>query len=156
MIAARMRHGEAWSDASILNISSRGLMLHAPMAPSRGTYIEVRRGQHVVIARVVWSNDNRFGVAAQDRVAIDAFIANHPPRTVAANDGNGPAERRSQPRPERLEWRHARSREKGCLMEFAFIAGAGLLVAAFAHEAIARTLSDPLQRITGRLAGRIG
>ena len=41
-------------------------------------------------------------------------------------------------------------------MEFAFIAGAGLLVAAFAHEAIARTLSDPLQHITGRLAGRIG
>ena len=39
-------------------------------------------------------------------------------------------------------------------MEFAAIAGAGMLIAAFAHEAIARTLSQTLERITGRLAGQ--
>lgn len=156
MIAARMRHGAQWSDASILNISSRGLMLHAAVAPSRGTYIEVRRGQHVVIARVVWSNQNRFGVAAQDRLAIDAFVANSADKGAPANDTNGFVERRSHPRPERLEWRHARSRDRGRMMEFVFAAGAGIVLAAFAHDAVGRTLKQPLERITSRLDGRTG
>ena len=153
MIAARIRHGEAWSDASILNISSRGLMLHAVMAPSRGTYIEIRRGQHIVVARVVWSNKNRIGVAVQGLLAIDATIRDLPPKKGPANDTEGFAERRYEPRVQQLQWRHVRSREKGRFMEFAFIASAGVLVAMLATETLGRALAQPLERITVSLSG---
>jgi hypothetical protein len=79
MLAARLRHADAWGNASILNISSGGLQLHATPPPSRGTYIEVRRGSHVIIGRVVWVKADRFGMCAQDKLAIDALITNVSP-----------------------------------------------------------------------------
>ena len=154
MIPARMRNGDSWSDTSILNISSRGLLLYAATAPLRGSYVEIRRGQHVIVARVVWSNANRFGVRAQDSLAIDAIVANGSANGAPANDTNRSVERRSRPRQERLEWRHTQSREKGRLLEFAFLVGAGLIFAMFAHETIGLALSQPLESITVRLAGK--
>ena len=152
MIAARMRHGNQWCDANILNISSRGLLLHAATPPSRGTYVEVRRGTHIIVGRVVWANDNRFGVRAQDRLAIDSVITDISPDRRSANDvGDGPAERRAQPRPERLEWRHAQSREKGRVLQFACISGLSLVLAACAYEAVTDTLSRPLSQVSTQL-----
>lgn len=152
MIAARMRDGNAWSDANILNISSRGLMLHAATPPSRGTYVEVRRGAHVIVGRVIWTKADRFGVRAQDRLAIDSLVANDSPNRQPANDhGGAAAERRARPRLERLEWRHAQSREKGRALQFACIAGFGFILAACAYEAVTETLSRPLSDVSIQL-----
>jgi hypothetical protein len=149
MIAARMRHGNAWCDANILNISSRGLLLHATTPPSRGTYIEVRRGTHVIVGRVIWAKANRFGVYAQDRLAIDPIVADASPDRRSANDvGDGRAERRARPRPERMEWRYSQSREKGRALQFACISGFSILLAACAYEAVTETLSRPLSRVS--------
>ena len=153
MIAARLRQGSAWSDANILNISSRGLLLHASTPPSRGTYIEVRRGAHVIIGRVISAKADRFGVRAQDLLAIDQLVANASPEGHPANDAGGvPAERRARPRPDRLEWRHAQSREKGRALQFACIAGFGLILAACAYEAVTDTLAQPLSIVSTQLA----
>lgn len=152
MIAARMRHGNAWSDASILNISSRGLLLHATPPPARGTYVEVRRGAHVIVGRVIWANADRFGLRAQDRLAIDSLVANASPGSAPANDSGRPTtDRRALPRPERLEWRHAQSRETGRALQFACIAGFGLVLAACAFEAVSDTLSRPMAEASLRL-----
>lgn len=145
MLAARLRHSEAWVDASILNISSGGLQLHATSPPSRGTYIEVRRGTHVIIGRVVWVKADRFGMCAQDKLAINALIANAPPSKPASNDQGGTAvERRVRPRSEALEWRYAQSQGKGRSLQFACIAGFGLILAASVYEAVRDTFSKPL------------
>ena len=152
MIAARLRHGDAWSDANILNLSSRGLLLRASSPPARGAYVEVRRGAHVIVGRVIWATSDRFGVRAQDRLAIDALVANASPARQAANDaGTAPAERRSRPRPERLEWRHARSRERGRVFQFACIGGFGLALAACAYGAVSDTLGRPMNQVSSRL-----
>ena len=152
MITARMRHGNAWSDASILNISSRGLLLHCATPPARGTYVEVRRGAHIIVGRVVWAKADRFGVRAQDRLIIDSLVANASPGRNPANDAGAPStERRARPRPERLEWRHARSRETGRALQFACIAGFGLALAACAYEAVSGTLARPMAEVSLQL-----
>ena len=51
-----MRVGAAWRDARILNLSSRGLMIKAERAAAAAaTTLELRRGRHVIIARVMWT-----------------------------------------------------------------------------------------------------
>lgn len=154
MISARMRHGNAWDDASILNISSRGLLLHAAVPPSRGTYVEGRRGMHVIVGRVMWANADRFGVSAQDQLAIDSLVANgSPDRRPADETSEVSVERRIQPTPDRLHWRHAQSREKGRALQFACIAGFGLILATCAYDVVSKTLSKPLVDVSTRLSG---
>jgi hypothetical protein len=152
MIAARMRHGDACSRANILNMSSRGLLLHAVTPPSPGTYVEVRRGAYVIIGRVIWAKADRFGVCAQDELAIDLLIANGSPNGRPAGDTDETiVERRTRPRSEGLEWRYAQSREKGRALQIACIAGFGFILAAFAYDAVAKTLSDPLSIVARHL-----
>lgn len=79
LIDARMHMGATWRDVKVLNISSRGLLLRASSAPPRGSYTEIRRGLHVIQARVVWTDGERFGVTTQDRLTIDDLIRNRPP-----------------------------------------------------------------------------
>lgn len=55
MIKARMRTGVSWHDVCILNLSAHGVGLQAAEPPARGTYVEIRRGPHVIVARVAWS-----------------------------------------------------------------------------------------------------
>jgi hypothetical protein len=153
MITARLRHGDAWSDANILNISSRGLLFHAATPPSRGTYVEVRRGAHVIIGRVIWAKANRFGVRAQDRLAVDSLIANGSPNRQSANDAaDAPVERRARSRSDSLEWRYVQSSTKGRALQFACVAGLGFLLAACAFEAVVETLSQPLSIVSTQLA----
>src|SRR5690349_16447421 len=75
LIRARMRNGPSWADVNIRNISSRGLMVQAASSPPRGSYVELRRGRHAIVARVAWSNGRRFGVQTQDRLDVDAIVA---------------------------------------------------------------------------------
>ncbi len=70
-----MRVGAAWADICIRDISSRGLMIQAPAAPPRGTYLELRRGTRVIIGRVMWSKQDRCGIETQDRLDVDAILA---------------------------------------------------------------------------------
>ena len=71
-----MLAGAAWSDVCIVNLSSRGAGLQCACPPVRGTYVEIRRGSHVLVGQVMWSAGHRFGVRTQDRLAVNAIIAN--------------------------------------------------------------------------------
>lgn len=51
------------------------MLLQAATPPSPGTYIEILRAAHVVVARVVWAGDRRFGIQSQDRMNVPALIA---------------------------------------------------------------------------------
>jgi hypothetical protein len=60
---ARMRHGNAWSDVCLVNLSSRGAGLQCATPPGPGSYVEIKRGSNVVIVgRVAWSHGHRFGI----------------------------------------------------------------------------------------------
>ena len=153
VINSRMRCGATWRDASILNMSSRGLGLHTLAPPKRGSYVEVRRGAHVIIACVVWVNGSRFGVRTQDAVPIDAVInqpesssgfSDHPPESEARG------ERRSTVR--RRERQHEASRTVASAMEFTFVAMLGASAAFLGLSLVNETIGKSLANVQFALA----
>lgn len=147
MASARLRHGSRWDDIRILDISTGGLCLRSADAPRRGAYVELHRGCHRIIARVVWSQDETFGVSAQDPIQVEAFISD-PDRAVAVD--RPAADRRSI---QRYTDQQDRSRFAGRAMQAgAFALGgacAALLAVSLIHDAFAR----PMRSIAVALDG---
>lgn len=143
MMPARLRHGMSWSDACILNISSRGLMIHTGRPISQGTMVEIRRGDHAIVARVVWREGGRAGLKAEDRVPIEEIvtIGQSPALRLTA----APGERRSQPRPQ------DRSRSRGRAIEFAGVLAIGACVAGAALTMVEVAFARPLAVISAAL-----
>lgn len=57
-------------------------MIRAASAPPRqGSYVELRRGAWIIIGRVMWANQDRFGLSTQDELDVESIIA--------APDGDG-------------------------------------------------------------------
>ena len=150
LIRARMRSCATWGDVCILNISSRGLQLQSARPPERGADVEVRRGPPVIVGRVAWSKQHRFGIRSQDALFIDAIIAE--PDSAEAMRGPVayvPAERRSAPR------RAAsadNSRLVGRAMEFACLGLVVLAGATILYGAAESALAAPLAKVSGALS----
>ena len=71
---ARMRNGTAWSDVCLVNLSSRGAGLQCATPPIPGSYVELRRGNNVVIiGRVAWRHGHRFGIRTQDLIWVPSL-----------------------------------------------------------------------------------
>ncbi|HET9397624.1 MAG TPA: PilZ domain-containing protein [Sphingomicrobium sp.] len=151
MIKARMREGASWSDALILNMSSRGLLVRSDRSPSRGSYLEIRRGPYVIVARVVWSNSGRFGVQTQDAVPADDLIED-PDRepSRAKSVATALQERRLAQRPadERLN----ASRHRARLTEFVAISAVLGSIAVLAAQLLAEVVARPLDAVQAALS----
>jgi hypothetical protein len=155
-IKARVRIGGSWGDVCVRDISSRGLLLQARSAPPRGTFIEVRRGRHVIIARVVWALDERFGVQAQDRISVEGFVGEPDLRAIdfeAASRSSPGFERRSVPRTSKasLQEKAEQSRRASAVLQFAVLTGLGAIAATMAFDVVAQTLSAPVTIISAAL-----
>ena len=152
LIKARMRTASAWNDACILNISSHGLLLQAAVPPPRGSYIEVHRGRHIIIARVAWSKHHRLGVRTQDRLAI-ANIIDQPDcaaAPTAATAAQGIPDRRSTRRaPDRT---HEHSRWRSRAIQFSFVAVFGASAATIAFQAVELAFAGALAQVGAALA----
>lgn len=150
MVKARMRNGAYWHDVCIVNVSTRGLGVQAADPPLRGTYLEICRGRHVIVARVMWSKGHRAGLKSQDSIFVDALV-NEPVDAPARSIGCGrPVERRRVAR--RVQQRHDQSRLAGRAFEFAcFVLMAGAL-GMTAFGAVEQALANPLSQIEAALA----
>ena len=137
MVTARMRAGTAWTDVCILNLSTRGIGAHADCPPPVGTYLEVRRGPNVIVARVVWARQQRFGARCQDSISVETLLSDQPAAT-----SRGTGERRASPRP--IAVRLDASRQSARTIEFAgfVIAAASAAVAGLAS--VQHILAKPL------------
>ena len=142
-IGARIKSGPGWRDVVIRNVSARGVMGECATAPARGDYVEVRCGSYVIVARVAWATDGRFGARTQDVIALSDLIACSEGRARPAS------ERRRQPRAVQLaprapspEERSQASARLGRAFEFASLIATGAalatLLGAAAHDALAR------------------
>ena len=152
MIKARMRVGAAWRDACILDLSSRGLMIQANDPPPGGSYLELRRGRHVIIARVMWTRDRRAGLRAQDALPTEAIIAepDHsagPPIVAGSERRTAPAARAVRPTD------HEHSRWQSRAWEFASVVFVGAAFATVAYGAVASALERPLASVENALSG---
>ena len=98
VLPARLRTGASWSDTCILNISSRGLMIHSARIGSIGSLVELYRGHHVISARVVWRNGARAGLQADERVPVEDILSAEQSPALRLTAEGRPIERRQAPR----------------------------------------------------------
>ena len=100
VLPARLRTDTQWSDTCILNISSRGLMIHSGRPLSHGNAVELRRGEHVIVARVVWRDGARVGLHSDERLPVEEILSFGTAQTLRLVAADGALiERRRQPRP---------------------------------------------------------
>ena len=148
-LRARMRTGQTWSDVTIRNVSSRGMLLSCDTPPPKGSYLEICGPATTLVGRAMWVSDNEFGVRVQDPIDVPS----------AARGGKW---RRADP--ETLQARNARatvavarsataSRSAGRLGEYSAIAIAVALAAMAAGYAVSAALGDPMRTIQRSLAG---
>ena len=154
VLASRMRWGGRWLDARMLNLSSRGLGLSSTAPPDPGTYVEIRRGRHVIVARVVWADGLRFGVHTQDPIPIDGLIRDpdsDQPGTAEA-ESEHKIERRRTTRPAAVI-QHEHSRIVGRMIEFAFLGGLAASAALMAFYLVKGAVGGPLSEVQKALVG---
>ena len=144
-----MKSGDGWHDACILDLSRRGAGLQAATAPRRGTYVEVRRGFHVIVARVVWSRGHRFGVATQDDLPVDSIAADRAPSSRTHQFEGRAADRRLLPRavPDRAE----ASRGWSQRLQFLSAVMGGAVAAMIAGAEVRDALAAPLAEVRSAL-----
>ena len=145
MVRARMRSGASWDDVCIVNLSLHGVGIQAAKPPARGTYVEIRRGSNVIVARVAWTKGHRAGLRSQDAIFIHAVLREQPanPPTVEK------VERRKMPRAPVL--RHEDSRLAARAMEFACLTIVACALAVGAFGAVEGALARPLSQISDAL-----
>jgi hypothetical protein len=117
VLPARARVGARWSDACILNISSRGLMVRIGSGVAQGSVVEIRHGDRTIFARVVWCEGPRAGLQVDERLVVDDIIAlaQNAMLQVTAADSLS-LERRKKPQPI-----DDHSRQRARATEFLFI-----------------------------------
>ena len=145
VVPARLRHGASWSDTCILNLSSRGLMIHTSQQVAPGTAVEIRRGEHVIIARVVWRSGGRAGLQAEERLPVEEImtVGQAPALQLTADSGD----RRRHPRPE------DRSRAQGRMIEFAGAGVVALSLAVAALSMVEQAFARPIAMVSAALGG---
>lgn len=106
--------------------------------------VELRRGDHVIIARVMWRDGARAGLKAEDRVPVEEIIVlgRSPAYRLTAAAG----ERRRQPRSE------DRSRLRGRAIEFASVVVIGVSLAGAGLVMIEQAFTRPLALVATALA----
>lgn len=140
--------GALWTDACILNISSRGLMIQATRAANEGSIIELYRGDHMIVARVVWRSGMKAGLQAEERVPVEEIMSLSAAPNLQLTAGARPAyERRRRPRT------HEQSRQRGRAFEFASVALIGASLATGAYAMVEEAFARPLALIELALGG---
>ena len=147
VIPARLRFGAHWSDACILNISSRGMMIQSGRAGPAGSTVELHRGGHVIIASVVWREGSRAGLRTDDRLPVDDIMsaAQSGSLRLVASEG-ALVERRTKRRPSAD---HARLR--GRAMEFAGVGAIAISLAVGVWSLADQAFAKPMARIEAAL-----
>lgn len=98
-IGARIRTEDGWFDATIANVSSRGMMLRSAQPLRRNQFVEVTRGHCVVVGRIVWNHDDISGLQTQDSLDLSALLAKPTERPAMRSE-----ERRAVARPDDRAW----------------------------------------------------
>ena len=152
-IGVRVRTDTGWIDATVCNVSTRGMMLHSAGGLQRNQFVEITRGRARVIGRVVWSDESKFGLQAQDAVDITALLQK-PGTNPAAVVGEHRFDRRSAP-PVRTYValdRTTTSRLVGRAMDLATVVLVFAIVSILTVSSALEAAEKPLAQVHGALA----
>lgn len=147
MIPARLRNGAQWSDVRILNISSRGLMIQSGRAGLAGSFVEVHRGDHIIAARVVWSDGSRAGLQSEGMLPVEQIMAASGSGALRLVASEGMiVERRKPSRSKAVD-----ARQRGRTIEFAGAILAVLIFSLLVSRAAFDALASPMARASAAL-----
>ena len=148
ILPARMRTGAGWSDACILNISSRGLQIQAIRCGPKGSNVELWRGDQVIVAQVVWRSGAKAGLIAEERVPVEEIlsISQSPALQLTVGDP-GDVERRRTPRT------HENSRLIGRALEFVSVGVIAATLSTGMFLMVLEALAKPLAAARRALGG---
>ena len=148
-LATRMRSDGTWGNATVLNMSSRGVMIRTPAPIRVGVYLEIRRGTDLaIVGRVVWSSGAYAGVRAQDAIDVNAITCSGSTGAKPA----GTADRRStKRRTESPAAQAERSRQIGTLVQYgamvAAVVFAAMIAASFVNDVLASAFRQVSQAL---------
>ena len=150
MLRARLRASSGWSDACILDVSSRGLLINATTAgaAATGSIIELWHGEHLIVGEVVWRKGTRAGLRTDQRVPVEEIMAigNAPAFQLTARDWPR-ADRRQRPRS------HDESRLRSRAIEFAGVAAIAVSLAIALLSMVDAAFAKPLAMVQTALGG---
>lgn len=142
VLPAQVRNGAGWADACILNISSRGLLIHARCPAQLGSQIKLRRGHYLLVGRVIWRSRERIGVWSHSPLPVDDLISSHAASAdVPAITGAIEIERPARPRSP------GQSRAVSRVVEFLSLVLVAAALAGGAAVYAYETLSKPLDAV---------
>jgi hypothetical protein len=141
-----MRTGAGWNDACILNISSRGLQIHASRCVPKGDSIELWRGDIVITARVVWRSGARAGLQSDECIPVEDIMSLGQSPALRLTAGN-PRERRVRHRS------HAESRIQARTFEFLSIAAIAATLSSGLFLIVLDVLARPLAVVQRAFGG---
>jgi hypothetical protein len=149
MVRARVRSGAQWVDACILNVSSRGMLIHSARPVVEGSTVEILRGDQLIVACVIWSEAGRSGIRSDERLPVEDILSLEQSRGLQLIASNGMFhDRRGGTRGVASE-----ARADGRAIEFLAI-GAIAVSLAFGLWAMAEAvLSGPLASVSAALGG---
>jgi hypothetical protein len=154
-VRARMRASGALSDVCIRNISSRGMLLQAAVPPACGSYVEIFCPRHTIVARVVWTQDRRFGVRTSETMDISAVLGEGTSAAApSANRTSRIAARLAKPEGQSaadLKERFERSRRLSAAFEFGSLVACSAGLAVVAAVSLYEYLSATFQNVTTHL-----
>jgi hypothetical protein len=148
LIRGRMRADGPFVDVCIRNVSRNGMMLQAPQAPRRGTFVEIRLPEDVVVGQVIWASERRFGIKTRDRVPVSSLLGKP---TLVERSGSGGGAPRMAMASGAAARAHSHARASGRSMEFVFLALAVTAVAGFFAFLGYQALSNLTAQITTHL-----
>lgn len=97
-VKARIKFDEGWRDAAILNVSSRGLMIHTSWSPDPGKAVEIRSGEQAIRARVMWKKGQRIGLRSDTALPVMDIVGLSESAPIASGPEKALPDRRSVPR----------------------------------------------------------
>lgn len=121
------------------------MILSGRVSPN-DSVVELRRGEHVIVARVVWRDGGRIGLQSAERVPVEKIMSTHAAQPQRFGTGDRPVERR----------RHSRdaassARIRGRAMEFVAVGLIGVSLASAAWLMVEQALARPLALVASAL-----
>jgi hypothetical protein len=146
LIRARMRAGGPATDVCVRNVSGRGMLLLAHEVPAPGTYVEILLPDDVVVGRVMWAGDRRFGIRSRDKVPLHKLLGVQAREAAAIAGATVPRRSSQTVVPMRTD-----SRLVGRSLEFIFLVAGLCAVAIFAAIVTFETLTSVSDNIATHL-----
>lgn len=152
-IGVRVRTEAGWTNATVRNLSERGMMLDSPHPLPRNQFVEIARGRCRVVGRIVWSDDAACGLRAQDAIDIAGLLSGPQAASAQRENDRRAGDRAARPAPADAMAAHPdRARRIGRALQFGVVLAGIACAATIAVGSVLEVLGSPLEQIGTALA----